>query len=322
MALIGAGSFMRAVHMPNLKADTRAHVTVVACRSGTSAREAARLAGGADTTTDWRVAVERDDVELVVIGTRHDTHAEIAATALRAGKAVFVEKPLGLSRDEIDDVWKAGTDNNKLAIGFNRPFAPLAQALERELREGPAAPVHLVYRVSAPLDPEHWLNNPAVGGGRLLGEACHMFDFANWLCGTPERAIGAALPSKNDFRTIESASVTVQYANGSVATVHYSGVGGATMPKERIEVLCGGRAWVLDDFTSLTSYSDGEQHTTSSGSGDKGHADLLQRVLSACRGETAFEPGLGAGYAAQSVALAALESIATGEQVRVIPAPA
>jgi predicted dehydrogenase/threonine dehydrogenase-like Zn-dependent dehydrogenase len=317
VALIGAGGFVTGVHVPNLKADGRAEVVVVASRSGTSANDAARLVGGADTTTDWHAAVEREDVDLVLIGTRHDSHAEIAAAALDAGKAVFVEKPLGLTREEIDAVWEAGRANDRLAIGFNRAFAPLAQTLERELQELGSSPVQLAYRVSAPLTEDNWLNDPAVGGGRLLGEACHMFDFANWLCGTPGRVLAAALPSAGALRTIESASITVQYGNGSVATVNYSGVGGAGMPKERIEVLCGGRSWVLDDFASLTSYAGADQRTETTSRADKGHAALLKRVLDACLGEAAFEPGLAAAYTAQSVALAALESIATGQPVTV-----
>jgi predicted dehydrogenase/threonine dehydrogenase-like Zn-dependent dehydrogenase len=323
VGLIGAGGFVNAVHVPNLKTDPAVRIVVVANRRGTTSSDTARLVGGADTATDWRAVIERDDVDLVLIGTRHDTHAEIAAAALEAGKAVFVEKPLGLTRAEIDAVWEAGRENDRLAIGFNRPFAPLSLALERELRSGPPAPIHLVYRVAAPLEPGHWLNDPAVGGGRLLGEACHMFDYANWLCGRPKRVSAAALPSENGVRTVESSSVTIEYAGGSLATVHYSAVGSGAMPKERIEVMSGGRSWVLDDFRSLTSYGDANPRAEASGGATgKGHAELMRRVLRACRGETSFEPGVGAAYAAQSVALAALESIAAGEPVRVtIPAP-
>jgi predicted dehydrogenase/threonine dehydrogenase-like Zn-dependent dehydrogenase len=322
VALVGAGGFVTGVHVPNLKADARAHVTVVANRRGSSASDAARLLGGADATTDWRAAIEREDVDLVLIGTRHDSHAEIAAAALRAGKAVFVEKPLGLSRSEIDSVWEAGRVNDRLAIGFNRTFAPLAQALERELRELAPAPAHLVYRVSSPLPADAWLNDPAVGGGRVLGEACHMYDFANWLCGRPERVYGAALPGTGGVPTVESSTVTVQYVNGSVATVHYSSVGAATMPKERIEVMCAGRSWVLDDFRALTSYSSAGARAETARRVDKGHAALMKRVLDACCGEAPFEPGLEAAYAAQSVALAALESFATGVPVEIITCPA
>jgi predicted dehydrogenase/threonine dehydrogenase-like Zn-dependent dehydrogenase len=319
VGIIGAGSFVTAVHIPNLKADPDVRVVIVANRRGTSASDTARLAGGADSATDWRAVIERDDVDLVLIGTRHDSHAEIAAAALDAGKAVFVEKPLGLTRAEIDTVWKASRTNERFAIGFNRPLAQLAQVLEHELRAGISAPVHVVYRVSAPLAPEHWLNDPAVGGGRLLGEACHMFDFANWLGGTPERVSAAALPSNDRVRTVESSTVTIEYANGSLATVHYSAVGSVSMPKERVEVMSGGRSWVLDDFRVLTSFSDSSARKEVSGRGtDKGHAELMRRLLRACRAEGPFEPGISAAYAAQAVALSTLESIATGEAVKLI----
>ena len=313
IAIVGAGGFVRSMHLPNLKTDPRARVVVVAARGGGSASDAARLAGGADATTDWRTVIERDDVDLVLIATRHDSHAEIAAAALGAGKAVFVEKPLGLSRDEIDLVRDAARSNDRLAIGFNRPFAPLARVLEGELRQLPEAPVQLVYRVSAPLDPAHWLNDPAIGGGRILGEACHMFDFASWLCGSPERVLAAALPSTGGVHTVESVSVTIQYGSGSVATVHYSAIGAKTMPKERIEVMSGGRSWVLDDFLTLTSYGKAGPETQTSRIVDKGHAELVRRVLGACRGEAPFEPGIGPAYVAQLVALAAVEAVASGQ---------
>ena len=311
VALIGAGGFVTGVHLPNLRADPRVRIATVVTRGATTASAAARLAGDATSTTDWRVPLADPSIDLVVIGTRHDSHAEIAAAALEAGKAVLIEKPLGLTRAEIDTVWQASRLNRRLAIGFNRPFAPLAEHLRTETEET-YGPFHVVYRVSAPLPLEHWLNDPVSGGGRMLGEACHMFDFANWLCGTPERVLAAALPAPAALRTVESASVTIVYTSGSVATIHYSGVGAATLPKERIEVLRGGRAWVLDDFRTLTSYDPSGKHTEQRRSIDKGHVQLMKNVLAACRGEGPFTPGIGAGYIAQSVAFAALESIATG----------
>jgi predicted dehydrogenase/threonine dehydrogenase-like Zn-dependent dehydrogenase len=326
VALIGAGDFVRGTHLPNLKALPGAEVHTVVARGGTRAGDLARAAGGAQTATDWSVPLSDPQVDLVLIGTRHDSHAEIAAAALRAGKAVFVEKPLGLSREEIDEVWAAAAENDRLAIGFNRPFAPLARQLGAAV-EAAGGPIHLVYRVNAPLPADHWLNDAREGGGRILGEACHMFDFANWLCGTPLRVHAAALPSREGVLTVESASVTIEHEGGSVATVHYSGVGGPDMPKERIEVLRGGRSWVLDDFRSLTSYDGDSGPAGAGGSGadsggggpvDKGHRALLAGVIEAVRGGGPFEPGIGAAYAAQSVAIGALEAIATGAAVNVV----
>ena len=149
-----------------------------------------------------------------------------------------------------------------------------------------------------------------------------MYDFVNWLCGTPERVSAAALPAVRDVRTVESSTVTISFANGSTATVVYSAEGAPEMPKERIEVFAGGRSWVLDDFASLTSYTRGNTKTVTAQKQDKGHAALMRSVLAASRGERPFEPGLTAAYVAQSVALATLEAIATGQTVAVeLPPP-
>ncbi len=310
VGVIGPGSFVRAVHLPNLRADGAAPIVAVAARRGTAATDVARAAGGeVDASTDWRRVVEHPNVELVLIGTRHDSHAEIAAAALRAGKAVFVEKPLGLTREQIDDVWEAGGgEDAPLMIGFNRPLAPLSQRLHAELAQV-SGPLQVVIRVNAPLAAEHWLNDPDQGGGRILGEGCHFFDYANWLCGVPLSVSGAAARESASVRTVQSASITVSYENGSVASLHYSGLGAASLPKERIEVLAGGRAWVLDDFQRLSTFDGAGSRTVEKGRGDKGHAALMARVLAACRGRERFLPGLRAAYSAQSVALDALEAI-------------
>ena len=313
VGVIGPGSFVRAVHLPNLRADGAAPIVAVAARRGTVAGDIARTAGGeVEAVTDWRRVIEHPDVDLVLIGTRHDSHAEIAAAALRAGKAVFVEKPLGLSREQIDEVWEAGAGADApLAIGFNRPLAPLSQQLYRELAQV-GGPRQVVIRVNAPLPSEHWLNDPDQGGGRILGEGCHFFDYSNWLCGTPLSVSGAAARESGSVRTVQSASATAAYENGSIASLHYSGMGPGSLPKERIEVLAGGRAWVLEDFQRLTSFDSQGTRVSEQGQGDKGHAALMRDVLAACRGERRFQPGLHAAYLAQSVALTAVEAIASG----------
>ena len=154
-----------------------------------------------------------------MIGTRHDSHAELAAAALRAGKAVFVEKPLGLTGSEIDDVWAAAADNR----GWRSASTVLSRRCRRSCGELDAVdgPIQLVYRVNAPLPRDHWLNDPDVGGGRILGEACHMFDYANWLLGAPLRVFAAALPRRPTVaRSTPSASRSTY--DGGHATVHYT----------------------------------------------------------------------------------------------------
>jgi predicted dehydrogenase/threonine dehydrogenase-like Zn-dependent dehydrogenase len=316
IALIGAGGFVRGMHLPNIEADERIAVRTVVNRTGVSAGNVARAVGAALASTDPAEAFADPEIDLVVIGTRHDTHAELAAAALRAGKAVFVEKPLGLTRDEIDDVRTAAADNPRLAIGFNRPFAPLAVQLAEELH-GVEGPAHLVYRVNAPLARDHWLNDPVVGGGRILGEACHMIDFANSLLGAPLRVHAIALPAPGDGGGVDTATITIAYPNGCHATIHYSGAGAGSMSKERIEAFRGGRSWLLDDFTRLVSYEGSEAREQLLEPVDKGHAALLDGVIAATLGMGPFEPGIDAAYAAQATALAALESLSSGSVVTV-----
>jgi predicted dehydrogenase len=193
----------------------------------------------------------------------------------------------------------------------------LSRRLETEIRAA-VGPLQLIYRVNAPLPSDHWLNDPRIGGGRIQGEACHMLDYANWLCGDPVRVMAAAPPGPPAAQSVESATITVAYANGSVATVHYSGLGAASLPKERIEVLRGARAWVLEDFRTLASYGPTGVQTTASRQQDKGHAALLGGVLEACRSGAPLRPGIEAAYLAQSAALAALDSIASGQAVEVV----
>jgi predicted dehydrogenase/NADPH:quinone reductase-like Zn-dependent oxidoreductase len=320
VAIVGAGSFTRGTHVPNLLRVQDVRVKTVVSRRGSSAAALARSLHGAMPETDPAVAIEDPEIDLVLVATRHDSHAELAAAALRAGKAVFLEKPLGLTRDEIDDVWQAGGPDARLVIGFNRRLAPLAELLEGQVRSA-SGPVHLLYRVSAPVDKEHWLNDPIEGGGRILGEACHMLDLANWLCGRPERVVAAALPPPAGVLAPESATLTLQYGDGSVAAIAYSGVGSPAMPKERVEVFRGGWAWVLDDFATLTTHAPSGERTLESSAQDKGHVRLLERALLAARGRAPFDPGLEAAYLAQSAALAAHEALASGGAADV-PGPA
>ena len=225
VALVGAGSFVRGTHVPNLQREDGVRVTTVISRGGSTAASLARSLDGARPGTDWREAVEAPDVDLVVVGTRHDTHAEISAAALRAGKAVFVEKPLGLTREQIDEVWQAGAENDRLAIGFNRPFAPLSRKLAHEAH-ALAGPIQLVYRMNAPVAADHWLNDPP--GGRRPHPRRGVPPLRLRQLALRHPASASSRPPcrpRPGVATPESASITIQYADGSVATIHYSGLG-------------------------------------------------------------------------------------------------
>ena len=314
MALVGAGLFVRAVHIPNLKS-LASNVTVraVVSGSGGSARQAAEKLGAPVVATDLSAVLQSEDVEAVLIATRHNLHAEQCIAAVRAGKHVFVEKPLALTGDECREIMveveKAGV---LCAVGFNRRFSPLALAL-RETLDKTGGPKQIVCRVNAgPLPKTHWLLDPDVGGGRLLGEACHFFDLMAWVANSkPVSVIGQAIG-----HSVDDVSVVVKFADGCVGTLIYTGLGNPAFPKERLEVLAGGGVAVLDDFRSLMLYGlHGKSRKLRAQ--DKGHRALLEHFVNSVRGQDTLTITAEDGLLATLCAIAALESVAQGKVVAI-----
>lgn len=280
--LVGVGAFGTSMLVPQMdkrrdRFDLRGVVSRDAVRGGNYARER-RLE---ILATDLNDVVAREDVDLVVISTRHDRHAEQAVTALRAGKHVFVEKPLALTWEQLDEVQRALDERPNgalLMVGFNRRFAPASKALRQALA-GRAAPMIINYRLNGGFIPrDSWIQGDE-GGGRNLGEACHMYDFFRSLTGAPVTSISASSidPSRSNYLANDNFVATLTYADGSLATLVYSANGPKTgLPKERVEVFCDGKAYVLDNYLSVCEYPSGNV-IWSSTDGDKGHYEELSR---------------------------------------------
>ncbi|MCA9872531.1 MAG: bi-domain-containing oxidoreductase [Anaerolineales bacterium] len=255
--VIGAGNFATVVLLPAL-AKSGAALQVVASSNGTSAAVAARKFGFAEATSDPRALLENPAVNTVFILTRHNTHGRFTVAALEAGKHVFVEKPLALNREELAQVEAAAAAHpeQQLLVGFNRRFAPLAQQM-KQLLQGRVEPLSIIYTVNAGMIPaNHWTQDLTVGGGRIIGEACHFIDFLRFLVGQPiagvrahmmGRAPGAAVPE-------DKMSICLDFADGSMGTVHYLANGSKQFPKERVEVFSQGRILALDNFRTLQGY--------------------------------------------------------------------
>jgi predicted dehydrogenase len=213
-------------------------------------------------------------LDAVVISTRHNLHASQAVAALEAGKHVFVEKPMGIAREEIEAVRKAALRSGRiLLVGFNRRFAPLSRRLA-QFFEDRKTPLAMTYRVNAgPVPAESWIRDPAVGGGRIVGEVCHFVDLLSFLAGAPPvrvQAVGA-VGTAGAPGLGEQLIATLTFADGSAGAIVYSGDGDAAFPKERLEVLGAGRVAVLDDFRTLELSLKGKRSTTRSMGQDKGH---------------------------------------------------
>ena len=276
LGVIGAGSFAQRILIPGFRA-AGFSLHSVASASGLSA-VAARDRFEFERTADVDTLLGDPDVGTVAIATRHSTHAPLAARALRAGKAVFVEKPPFITADEEADLRAALRESGlPLGVGFNRRHAPFT----RELRDhvgGRSVPLELVIRVNAgPLAAGHWLNDLDDGGGRLIGEGCHFVDLACWIVGSLPRHVSCSVGSteRRALASAQSFVITLAWADGSLASVVYGSGGASGLPKEYVEAHGGGRSAVIDDFRSLALQADGRPQRQK-GSQDKGHRAQLE----------------------------------------------
>jgi predicted dehydrogenase/threonine dehydrogenase-like Zn-dependent dehydrogenase len=283
VGFIGAGQFASQVLIPAFAA-AGARLELVASAAGLSGALAGRRHGFRRVTSDEHVVLADPEVDVVVIATRHDSHARLVAAALRAGKAVFVEKPLAIDAAGLAAVEAALREPVALpllGVGFNRRFAPHVRRMAG-LLTGVPGPKAFVMTVNAgELPADHWLVDPAVGGGRLVGEGCHFIDLLRFLARAPI-ARCEAFPVDDGGR---GGSFTLQLAfeDGSTGTVHYMAHGHRTFPKERLEVFAGGRILQLDNFRVLRGWGWPGFSRMGGWRQDKGHGAGVAAFLEAWR---------------------------------------
>lgn len=261
LGVIGAGNYASRVLLPAFK-KAGAQFSHIATAGSVSGVVEGRKLGFAAASSDIAAVLDAPGVNAVVIATRHDSHAALATRALDAGKHVFVEKPLGLTDGEIDAVEAAFAaaaargDARQIMVGYNRRFAPTTLRM-KALLEPVSAPKSFVFTMNAGAIPAaHWTQDPAVGGGRIIGEACHYLDLMRFLCGHPIVSITAR--RMGDAPVIEVADdkavIVAGFADGSFGTIHYLANGGSVFPKERVEVFAAGAVLQIDNFRSLHGY--------------------------------------------------------------------
>jgi predicted dehydrogenase len=252
VSVIGAGSFATHEFLPLLKG-LDVELRGVVSQTGVRAQVLADKLGFSYCASDVDAVLDDDETDAVLVLTRHDTHASLAARALDAGKHVFVEKPLALDLDELALVRKAQQASGKqVMVGFNRRYAPLAQRM-KERFAGRTQPLSVSYFANVGLrPPEHWLHHPKEGGGVILGEACHHLDFCAWLVDAPLADFSVApLGQLNRSTPVDSMQATLRFTDGSVASVFYVSSGNRRFPTETVEAASSGRQARLFDFRTL-----------------------------------------------------------------------
>jgi predicted dehydrogenase/threonine dehydrogenase-like Zn-dependent dehydrogenase len=290
VALVGAGSFAQGMHLPNLhKHEDAFALRCVMSRTGSTARAVAERNGAAYATTDLDEVLRDENVGLVLISTRHDLHAPLTLAALRAGKHVFVEKPLALNVGELAEIEafyrEAGPGAPMLMTGFNRRFSPAAVHARTALAAR-TTPLIADYRMNAGFIPlDSWVHGPE-GGGRNIGEACHIYDLFDSLVGGAEVESVAArsiVPGSGRLARNDNFVATIGYADGSVCTLTYTALGNASHPKERMEVFANGSVITLDDYKSLSVTGKGVGwHGVTQ---NKGHEEEIEALATAlCSG--------------------------------------
>ena len=306
VSFIGAGSFAGNFLLPNLKGKIK--FSAVATKRPHSAENAKRKFEFDQAFADADALIQNDAAGGVIIATRHDTHASLTLKALKQGKRVFVEKPLCLKPQELGEIKEVAKSNAQadVMVGFNRRFAPSVVALKKKLSL--ELPKVIQYRVNAGFQPDdHWVHDTEVGGGRILGEACHCVDLCYVLAGAKAVSV-SAIPMAAEPQNFDSFTANLAFADGSVASLVYLSNGNKAMAKEHIEVSTGGFSAEIDDFKKVTYF--GKTVTkTKLPKQDKGHAAEMELVADALKNGKPFPIAMEEVFHSTLVTFALLESV-------------
>jgi predicted dehydrogenase/threonine dehydrogenase-like Zn-dependent dehydrogenase len=326
IGFIGAGNFAKGVLIPALRRAGGIELVGVCTASGMSATETGKKHGFQYATTDVQQLLGDSKIAAVFIATRHSSHASLATAALRAGKHVFVEKPLCIKAEDLEEYRKAVTSDNPsgsavrgcLMVGYNRRFSAHAAALRSAFAKR-QTPLVMTYRVNAGAIPrEVWIQDPEIGGGRIVGEACHFVDFCEAVIGSDPVRVSAASISSSDTRIVpeDSVSITINYRDGSLATIQYLAHGAADLPKERIEVCADGMSAITDDFRTTEFFGAKAKNIRGiRGKQNKGFDAEIGAFLGVVRAGGDWPIPLASLLRTSDVTFAVLQSLRSGQSV-------
>jgi predicted dehydrogenase len=289
MGIIGAGNFTNSTMIPALL-KAKASIKYIASAQGLSAKIAAKKANAEYATSDYKEILHDPEVNAVLISTRHNSHAKMVMDCLEADKNVFVEKPLCLNENELTDIIRIYRQKKNLilTVGYNRRFSPFAVKMKQLLG---TSPLNIIATMNAGfIPPEIWVHDLAVGGGRIIGEACHFIDFCSFLSGSFVTAVCMNALGTNPSENTDNVSILLKYQNGTNAAIHYFSNGSKAYSKERIEIYSHERTLVLDNWKNLTAYGF-KGFSSMKGRQDKGHRmqfSLFNERIA--RGEEALIP--------------------------------
>ena len=286
VGIIGAGNFTNMTVLPSLK-ESGAQLKMIASSGGASSTQLAKKHGISQSTTDYKEILNDEDVDTVIITTRHGSHAKLVVESLNAGKNTFVEKPLALNPDELDQIIEAynnpqqKTNSQTLTVGFNRRFSPHLIKVKQSMGDGAGA-VNIIANMNAGFIPkDHWVHDLESGGGRIIGEACHLMDVCVYLSESLITSVCMNGMGKSTNLATDNASIILNFQNGSNAVINYFSNGSKKYSKERVEVYSQERTWIIDNYRKTEAFGL-KGFKTLKTKMDKGHKtqfyELIQRT--------------------------------------------
>jgi predicted dehydrogenase/threonine dehydrogenase-like Zn-dependent dehydrogenase len=319
IGFIGAGNFAQGYLLPTLKEN--AELIIVANESGASAQDVQTKFGFKSSTTNYEEVITSPDVNTIFIATRHNLHADLICKSLEAGKHVFCEKPVALNFEDAAKVARTysslSTQHHALMLGFNRRFSSLVVKTKEFFDI--LSPKLIFYRINAgAVKTSDWTQDEEIGGGRIIGEVCHFIDTTAYLTGDtlPKSVVAKSVSSdRNDVVDHDNISITVDYEDGSVATILYIANGDKALPKEELQVFSGGKTAIMKNFTELELWSGTGKPRIISGQG-KGHKEEVEAFIHSIKSGKESPIPFDSILATTLVTFAIRESLATGEIVR------
>ena len=313
IGFIGAGSYAQSHLLPNLPKDVLK--LGVMTSSSTGSRSVADRFGFSFCTGNQDDIINNSDINTVFIASRHDSHAQYVLGTMKAGKHVFVEKPLCLTEKELLEIKSCYYTENfqyQVMVGFNRRFSPLTKAIKDQFGSGPMA---MNYRInSGNIPTSSWIQDPEIGGGRIIGEVCHFVDLLTYLNGSlPVSVYAAAMDDPDGLNDV--LTIAIKYQNNSVANISYFSNGDKALPKEYLEVCSSGRTAVLDDFKLLRIFSSGKKNEKKLVAQDKGQKqEVIEFIDGVKSGVAAID--FDEIFSTTMLTFKIVESLKSGEAVK------
>ena len=289
VGLIGAGNFTKSVILPNLQKVKGYELVGLCTATGVSAQGTGKKHDFKYITTDSDEVFKNKEINSVFVTTRHNDHASKVLKVIENDKHCFVEKPLCIYEEKLEEIEKAYAGRTIVPVGFNRRFSPMV----KKMKEKVSGPISVNYRINAGVIPKDvWIQDRTIGGGRIIGEVCHFIDTCSYLTGSKVVSVYATAISKDDqsIPDEDNVNIVLNYVNGSSATISYYAYGGSAMPKEYIELFGNGISMQMNDFRELTIFSGSKKEKIKQANQDKGFVEEFKAFKEAVKsGKPAIE---------------------------------